>query len=43
MAGGVNLTLIRPADLLRHEFELVNLEVSPDWSRLDRMTRKPRL
>src|SRR5208283_4442174 len=36
MAGGVSLTLIRPADLLRLEFELVNLEVSPDWSRLDR-------
>lgn len=36
MAGDVSLTLIRPADLLRLEFELVNLEISPDWSRLDR-------
>ena len=36
MAGGVSLTLLRPADLLRLEFELVNLEISSDRSRLDR-------
>ena len=37
MAGGLRFSLLRPSDLLSLEFELVNLEVAPDGSRLMRV------
>src|SRR5690242_266095 len=37
MAGGPRFSLLRPSDLLSLEFELVNLEVAPDGSRLMRV------
>ena len=37
MAGRPRFSLLRPSDLLSLEFELVNLEVAPDGSRLMRV------